>query len=507
MFQPKRMKRVVDFSDIVHCNCTGMMKKIYSFIEDNTDVLNVAKSSKRLYAIFKEMLSLSSDQDYVLNVFNYDATRKHYNTFSPFNPNVPCVLDPDEYITSEEEYARRVWRNPFISAIAKANAKFSTTYGFVSGSSAIFPMYKKWKQTYQNLNKLDRLNKTPDLDVYVLGNKQVHYVRSLIRELSNIHKDLIYNVYESYISVSYSTKQTYLTGILFCKKHVIDIMFNDYLQYPRDVFSTFDLDCCKIGFKPTEPNKCVIHCSHNFIRSMTKKKNYHFHNFMKEKTCDRIVKYFFRFGICTSHENGPLLSYFHTYTTTDKEIRFRYDASGNKSYVNWIEKNDYVEECGLIKENVMSDRMDKDLSHLVQQRTGIKSILNITKFLSIKKNGSRYEHMHDPKLITMMDVNGIKHVSYLAYGINNRLHYSTFDRTKWPKSYQLTKVEGIRCKCGEESTRECLCVKDEIDSREKLCMRQILPCSICTSCNSHRLEYERCNLVKLNIVQRRYFTE
>ena len=88
---------------------------------------------------------------------------------------------------------------------------------------------------------------------------------------------------------------------------------------PNDIFCTFDLDCCKIGWFPGL--KKVV-CSIDFIRSLTSKVNYCdlVFGISLTKNKNRIVKYFTRTFIQTSMCHPPLFSHYHTHYQKDQSI-------------------------------------------------------------------------------------------------------------------------------------------------------------------------------------------
>ncbi len=219
---------------------------------------------------------------------------------------------PENVCSNFEEFYDIVKDNRIIQGIEKINKRYKIPRIIVSGGF-ISRIYNKIPLCVS------------DIDVYILGSNKSSVCKEIIKELytkfeegeytGDIWRKKQIKVYDGIVSVY---------NIPHCieDKHVhhnkeLDIILKENAKTPNDIFCMFDLDCCKIGWFPGD-RKLV--CSKDFVRSMKSKLNYCGFDlrYFRLQHFERIFKYYERFGIYSTFEQPPLMSFYHNFKTVSE---------------------------------------------------------------------------------------------------------------------------------------------------------------------------------------------
>ena len=290
-------------------NFPGVFRCIFSFIEKPTDCLALGLTQKFLWEVFNDMLNRSS-------VMRYRWNRLHSLPVKPYTrpykgeiiniENEPNLIPPIPYKCHLD---RNVW-----NAMAEMNQEYHSKGKqkpfFVAGGSVIGCAHPQelllapW--TWKNQG---------DIDVFVLGKNKSEVLSSLLVRIltkrgpfyTRRKGDCLLELYLHKLAPF--SRMNSKAFEIFKKKYQFILMA--YHDTPSDVFSFFDLDCCKVGVFPGNPE--YVGCKY-FERALKTRMNIwdlnqrmvgwgHMH---------RILKYVNRLGIHTTRQkNHPLSMVYH----------------------------------------------------------------------------------------------------------------------------------------------------------------------------------------------------
>jgi len=327
----KRMKVKIGTYFFRDYNAPGIFQQIISYIQDNKTCFAFSTVTKQIWVVFYEMLKKSSNRWYRLAVLNDDSSRIGKGEINIFDYTVRekyPVLKYKDYVQTKEKFldfrekqqrekmtsvCKTLMRpgfsiDPFFKDLCKKRKKIisilanlNKRYGevaFIAGGYAL-KMYMK-NGVFEN----GAVDNEMDIDIFLLGGKKKNlelskkFIQELSKEYPNELKMMIRN---GMVDIFNQHLQP---------KTVAQLILRGHLETPNDLFSFFDLDCCKIGYFPGTGK---VICSIDFIRALSTGKNKEYFKRLHFTTKKRVFKYYGRVKISTSKEHQPLFSFYHSH--------------------------------------------------------------------------------------------------------------------------------------------------------------------------------------------------
>jgi hypothetical protein len=231
-----------------------------------------------------------------------------------------------------------------------------------------------------------------DIDVFLLGNNKIKILKEILTEfekaLKNMERkklickmvyrrgllDFYIGAYpSSYYNSAYPPVKTSLTKY-------IQFIIKENAKSPNDIFTFYDLDCCKIGWFPGLQKVMV---NQDFIRSIFTYINCAPFQFKKinDIHIERIRKYFMRTCIRTTIDKPPILSYYHCYREPDMSIIKRLFLYYNMSIKKKVDKKHRFANNNLIiphKSYTKKNHYGISPFYLDKDDNVIQSVIDIT---------------------------------------------------------------------------------------------------------------------------------
>lgn len=346
-----------------NANQHDVIYTVFTFIEDNDTCILFAQTCITADQVFRQMILKSSTQLYQLAFLNRENIKDYsIDLFHPYSDNRypgKFKLNPLLYCTTIKEYeqedqcvdfehVKRLypkldsipidWRveadKLLIEIIRCMNKKYGNKL-MISGGYALKKLTrcKDWVN-HQHLVFADKQKtlkvydekRGEDIDIFILGENKVQICREILREfykrinpyLNSIGKCVSIRSCNGLVSLYVENHRHHTGHTYYCQSNssigvysekYVEFIMKENVETPNDVFSFFDLDCCKIGWFAT--GKVVAH--NDFIRAICTSGN-----LAPIITLDiskgikaRIWKYYKRTGIPTHIKMPHQLSYFH----------------------------------------------------------------------------------------------------------------------------------------------------------------------------------------------------
>jgi hypothetical protein len=321
----KKKRTIAVYDRFFGGNYPGVFRIIFAYIDRPQDCFNLGLVNTLLGNVLKGMLERSCVQRMRWERLLFRPTREYVYTIPiPNGKRFQCHLDQRVY-----------------DEMGKINKEYNKTIFFVAGGSVTSYYYahiKKLKVVnkvlrtnpdivlgfaeYDPVNGMifhkENLYKNSDCDVFVLGDKKAFFLELLLKRVLGIlaPKGFFFlkrhhRVFDLVIAQRFTDDKMRLSNFASRKRKYQFILLSMH-ETPSDVFSFFDLDCCKVGVIPGKDSELVT-CKH-FERCML----YATNALDMKKSCitwgnvNRILKYWDRFGISTTvQQNHPLFAAYH----------------------------------------------------------------------------------------------------------------------------------------------------------------------------------------------------
>jgi len=222
------------------------------------------------------------------------------------------VLGDYKFVSTIGEFIRNVDEGDIIGALLKIICDINEKYGkvaFVSGGYAV----RKFLRPKCSIGNDIYSFEYSDIDIFLFGESCVNVAKEILERLSLVGDGFGLRFFSRYglVDIFKGSGDFWLEGTL-----IVQLIFKPSCKSPNDLFVSYDLDCCKIGWFPGL--KCVF-ASIDFIRSMSTGLNCDKLKSVHKKTFERITKYNHRMGVYSRVDKFPhLLSYYHTFERVKK---------------------------------------------------------------------------------------------------------------------------------------------------------------------------------------------
>jgi len=282
----KKMKRLKVLS-LNNFNIPGVFISIYSYIEDNKSCYCFSQTCKLAYEVFEYMLKKSSKRKQKL--LKFLRSKLEDFSFDYFKGN---NITKYKLVQKREDFFSRLNNSKFYNNVKSILLKYGGEH-MISGGFLVSLFFDK------------KIEPDQDIDIFLLGQNKVENCINILREIyKKFPKNFRIGILPGLVEILFDNEND-----LICRYQFI---LKENAKTPADVWNYFDLDCCKIGLF----NQQLI-CNVDFIRAISTKMNFVSSVTLNKKVYERMEKYLKRYGFLTVFEHSHIMSYFHTFLSSE----------------------------------------------------------------------------------------------------------------------------------------------------------------------------------------------